>query len=205
MGYKPFGFDAITNQNAAATQAMNEQPTMPGYTGLDKQSFADMRTPEDQIHWLYLYFYNTAQTKADKAYVDEVFGKLQAEFEKFKDTGFLDYYEEQIKEFIDSNLERIFSQNAKQVYFGLTPDGYFCVYVPDNWSDIQFDTGAVYGRSDYGRLILRYQVDAPNAIDNTYRYQLPGDIETTDSIISDLELIGRTLWTHMDSPVEGGR
>ena len=53
--YAPYGFTALTGQNAASTQAKNMQPGMPGYTGLDSVTFDQMRTPEDQIHWLYLY------------------------------------------------------------------------------------------------------------------------------------------------------
>ena len=53
--FSPYGFRALENQNAAATQSSNVSPTMPGYTGIDKLDFAHMRTPEDQIHWLYLY------------------------------------------------------------------------------------------------------------------------------------------------------
>lgn len=53
--FSPYGFRALENQNAADTQAANVAPTMPGYTGIDKLGFAQMRTPEDQIHWLYLY------------------------------------------------------------------------------------------------------------------------------------------------------
>lgn len=53
--FSPYGFRALENQNAANTQAANVCPTMPGYTGIDKLDFAQMRTPEDQIHWLYLY------------------------------------------------------------------------------------------------------------------------------------------------------
>lgn len=53
--FSPYGFRALKNQNSAGTQAANVAPTMPGYTGLDDKSFAEMRTPEDQIHWLYLY------------------------------------------------------------------------------------------------------------------------------------------------------
>lgn len=53
--FSPYGFRALENQNAADTQAANVAPTMPGYTGLNSKSFAEMRTPEDQIHWLYLY------------------------------------------------------------------------------------------------------------------------------------------------------
>ena len=53
--FSPYGFRALENQNAADTQAANVAPTMPGYAGIDKLDFAKMRTPEDQIHWLYLY------------------------------------------------------------------------------------------------------------------------------------------------------
>lgn len=53
--FRPYGFRALESQNSAATQAANVAPTMPGYTGIDKLDFAQMCTPEDQIHWLYLY------------------------------------------------------------------------------------------------------------------------------------------------------
>lgn len=53
--FSPYGFRALENQNTADTQAANVGPAMPGYTGIDKLDFAHMRTPEDQIHWLYLY------------------------------------------------------------------------------------------------------------------------------------------------------
>ena len=53
--FSPYGFRALENQNATDTQAANVAPSMPGYTGIDKLDFSQMRTPEDQIHWLYLY------------------------------------------------------------------------------------------------------------------------------------------------------
>lgn len=83
--YAPYGFTALTGQNAASTQVKNTHPGMPGYTGLDSMTFDQMRTPEDQIHWLYLYAstldmntldVDTAQAMIDasaealKAYVD---------------------------------------------------------------------------------------------------------------------------------------
>lgn len=84
--FSPYGFRALGNQNAADTQAANVAPAMPGYTGLDGKTFAEMRTPEDQIHWLYLYAVGLemgtinaeqaqalidAATATLKAYVDE--------------------------------------------------------------------------------------------------------------------------------------
>lgn len=94
--YAPYGFTALTGQNAASTQAKNIQPSMPGYTGLDSMTFDQMRTPEDQIHWLYLYAstfdmntidVDTAQAMIDasaealKAYADAQDDAIKADVE----------------------------------------------------------------------------------------------------------------------------
>lgn len=127
---------------------------------------------------------------------------LASEFEKFKESGFLDYYETQITAWITENMPKLMSIAIKQVYFGLTDDGYFVAYVPESWSDIIFDTGAVYGRSDYGRLILRFNVDNADAIDNTYSYTAA----TSDAkkFTADLEVLMATLFTDLDQAVSGG-
>ena len=128
-------------------------------------------------------------------HADEI-ERLNDEFEKFKESGFDDYYAEQVAKWIDENLEFIFDHVVKQVYFGLTSDGYFCAYIPDSWSDIEFDTGMIYGQFDYGRLILRFNADGSGVIDNTGRY---------DDRYNDLERRvrhnERTLYTPMR---EGG-
>lgn len=93
--------------------------------------------------------------------------KLQELFRKFQESGFDDYYEQQVIKWIGDNIAILYQQLAKQVYFGLTSDGHFCAYVPDSWSDITFDTGAVYGTETYGRLILRFDSDGSGVIDNT--------------------------------------
>ena len=93
--------------------------------------------------------------------------ELKAEFEKFQDSGFEDYYEKQLAQWIKDNAATLFQLLAKQVYFGLTDDGHFCAYIPDSWSDVTFDTGAVYGQADYGRLILRFDADGTGVINNT--------------------------------------
>lgn len=131
--------------------------------------------------------------------------ELKNLFEKFQTSGFEDYYEELLAKWIQDNSAYIYSTLAKQVYFGLTDDGYFCAYVPDSWSDITFDTGMVFGRSDYGRLILRFDAAGSGVIDNTYNYTInTGDKETLANIQADLELVGKTLWTNMDELLEGG-
>lgn len=96
---------------------------------------------------------------------------LRLEFEKFKETGFLDYYEALIEAWINENMERIISMSIKQLYFGLTLDGYFVAYIPDSWDEIIFDTGAVYGTNEYGRLILLMDVDNARPVMPNYANQ----------------------------------
>lgn len=80
--YAPYGFTALTGQNAASTQAKSFKPGMPGYTGLDSVTFDQMRTPEDQIHWLYLYAstldMNTLDVDTAQAMIDASAEALKA-------------------------------------------------------------------------------------------------------------------------------
>lgn len=64
--------------------------------------------------------------------------------------------EESLKKWVDTNLKSLIGNAIKHVYFGLTNDGYFCAYIPDNWSDIQFDTVNDYDDPLYGHLMLMY-------------------------------------------------
>lgn len=100
----------------------------------------------------------------DKDQYDELASQieqLRGEFDQFKASGFEDYYEQLLKHWIDTNFAEILTEGIKSVvFFGLTLDGYFTAYIPESWSDIIFDTGAVYGSEGYGRLILSYP-DSP--------------------------------------------
>ena len=92
---------------------------------------------------------------------------LKAEFEEFKESGFEDYYLEQIEQWVNDNLETLYHLLVKQVYFGLTLDGHFVAYIPESWADIVFDTGADYALDTYGRLILRWDVDGDYNVNQT--------------------------------------
>lgn len=92
---------------------------------------------------------------------------LQADFEQFKTSGFADYYEQQISQWVADNMASIMEQATRQVYFGLTQEGYFAAYIPSSWDAITFDTGAVYSLDTYGRLILRMDTDSPSTVDQT--------------------------------------
>lgn len=140
---------------------------------------------------------------------------LQDDFERFKAHGFEDYYERQLKEWINGHVAYLWKTYAKQMYVGLTDDGHYCVYVPDSWSDLSFDVGNVYGRSDYGRLCIKMETEGEGVINNTYSYSLAaaGDTEaeqkaTLQRMIADIEVASkisesayRTLYTPMDKDV----
>lgn len=91
---------------------------------------------------------------------------LKSEFEEFKEHGFDDFYLKQVEKWISDNLQTIFQLATKQVFFGLTLDGYFVSYIPEGnaWDDVVFDTGATYDLDTYGRLVLYYPTDSNSDI-----------------------------------------
>ena len=117
--------------------------------------------------------------------------RLSDLFDKFMESGFDDYYYDQIMKWVDDHMVEIITRAIKNVWFGLTSTGYFCAYIPDGWSDIQFDTGAVYGTEEYGRLILRYNVDGEGVIDNT-----APDYASIQQLMADVETLKRRVLRH---------
>lgn len=136
------------------------------YTPVIPKFYWDVYSQEERIKAICEYLWKTicfSENTADnyQAMLDAL-DKLQAEFDKFKESGFDDYYKEQVKQWIADNLDFVFTQTAKQVYFGLNLEGYFVAYVPQSWDEIVFDTGHVYAEDTYGRLILRWEVEPKN-------------------------------------------
>lgn len=143
---------------------MISNPTLP-------KLYWEVKSPEQLVANLYCIM------DALKDYVNGAFGQVNENtekiaelddlFKKFQESGFDDYYARQVAAWIASNLEFIYDKTVKQVFFGLTDDGRFCAYVPNSWADIKFDTGAVYGTDEYGRLMLRFDATGTGIIDNT--------------------------------------
>lgn len=127
---------------------------------------------------------------------------LENEFEKFKESGFLDYYEQQLDEWINANMPEIIGKYIRMVFFGINMDGYFVAYIPDGtgWNDIVFDTGANYEMSDYGRLILRYEVDAPYNVQQREPFEADfGDLwDIVASLTEEIQDIDGMLDTYTD-------
>lgn len=133
----------------------------------------DVYSQEERIKVICEYLWKTIcfteNTASNFKAVQDALDQLQKEFDQFKESGFDDYYKEQVKEWIAGNLDFVFRETAKQVFFGLTLDGYFVAYVPQSWDEIVFDTGHVYTEDTYGRLILRWEVEpyTPGGVDQT--------------------------------------
>lgn len=131
---------------------------------------------------------------------------LQTAMQELKDGGLLDYYEKQIYAWIQAHLADLLSAGIKQVYFGLTDDtysggaGFFVAYIPESWSEITFDTGAVYGLDTYGRLILRWDADSPYSVEQKPEYS---DIQLS-KIIQDVQESVKSLDKRVDA-IESGK
>lgn len=84
-------------------------------------------------------------------YTDEVQAALD-ELEKLLWNGI----EEGVDKWISEHMEYIYNHTIKQIYFGLTEDGYLCAWIPESWDDITFDTIMNFSSPHYGCLTLSY-------------------------------------------------
>lgn len=174
------------------------------YTMVIPKFYWDAESPEQRVKYLcMLYDKLMAYVDAlkDNVNVDsEAIKELQEAFQKFMESGFDDYYAEQIEKWINDHMADIISQSIKMVFFGLTKDGYFTAHIPDSWSDIIFDTGAVYGTKEYGRLILLYNVNGVDWDDSTGNGNLPylSDLETrVENLERNVGINNKTLYTEL--------
>ena len=86
----------------------------------------------------------------------ETIDKLQHDFEMFMESGFDDYYKEQVIRWIDENFNEIMDGLlGHMLFFGLTKNGYFTCYIPPKWA-IEFDTDVSYESPTYGCLEIIY-------------------------------------------------
>lgn len=63
------------------------------------------------------------------------------------------------EKWMKNNLLDIVGELVKQVYFGLTTDGYFVAYIPESWDDIIFNTTGydlMLSGYNFGHLVLSY-------------------------------------------------
>ena len=101
------------------------------------------------------------QLGIDTKYLGDLYTQLAADFEKFMESGFDDYYLEQVQKWIDEHLQYIYRYTIGQIFFSLDDKGYLIAHVPVGWEQIRFSTPLDYSdQSTYGRLCLTYAFDA---------------------------------------------
>lgn len=127
----------------------------------NKYPYTDMS--EINLDWIIAHF---------KEFIDQI-----SSLNEWRSTHEVEY--QQLKDFQDQILAGNFPQSVKnafqnwmnknaldlvgemvkQVFFGLTDDGYFVAYIPESWSDIMFGTSGLDDFPvgvDYGHLTLSY-------------------------------------------------
>lgn len=135
------------------------------YTPVIPKLYWDVYSAEQRLKQLclnfdkvehYLDYISTLMNKWNLEFSEEMQKEL-AEIWEAVNNGL----ENAVHDWITENMNNIFTNIVKQVYFGLTLDGYFVAYIPEGnaWEDVIFDTGQVYDADDYGRLELFYPTD----------------------------------------------
>lgn len=131
------------------------------YTMAIPKFYCDAESPEQRVKYLCMLYDKLmayVDVLKDKVNVDsDAIKELQDAFQKFMDSGFDDYYAQQVAQWIAANLQKIIdAMTVSTVCFGLTDDGYFTAYYPLSWKTVQFDTIADYSSDYYGCLVLLY-------------------------------------------------
>jgi hypothetical protein len=88
--------------------------------------------------------------------LEKVVDEIKKEIDDFKEGDNMDSIIDALSKWIDKNLQALVGRIVKYVFFGLTPDGYFCAYIPPDWNFITFDTIMDYNSSLYGHLVLQW-------------------------------------------------
>ena len=86
----------------------------------------------------------------------ELITELQEAFNQFMESGFDDYYKEQVHDWINENFQAIMDGLlGHMLFFALDQDGYFRAYIPEKWAFI-LDTDVDYDSENYGCLEIIY-------------------------------------------------
>ena len=119
------------NQNQAGEQYAAQRPTMPGYCFDYNTPFEAMRTPQDQIHWLYKHLRAAPQTDDYsnlQVQIDEL-KKMLEEHVKYTNSvrgkEILENFEEYLPKFkkiIPYDYKKILNAIAKMEEKGLNPE-----------------------------------------------------------------------------------
>lgn len=82
--------------------------------------------------------------------------QLEELLKQFTEHGFDDYYMDMFQKWMNDNMWCLMSWGSRMVWFGISDDGYFTAYVPDNMGFLDFDVNQDPTSEDYGKLYLSY-------------------------------------------------
>ncbi len=88
--------------------------------------------------------------------LQQLYDSLLGDFEDFKSGKYDDFYEQSLMDWFENNLRRLIENSFDFVWAGIDDDGYFTVYVPDNWDMLGFDTVMDYDDPNYGCLVATW-------------------------------------------------
>lgn len=96
-----------------------------------------------------------AQHEVEYTELKALYDEVKDDWDRFAAGDFPESTYAAMKEWWENNAVDLVGELVRFVFFGLTDDGYFVAYIPENWRNIQFDTIVTPGE-DYGRLCIYY-------------------------------------------------
>ena len=84
-----------------------------------------------------------------------LYNEVKDDWDRFARGDFPPSVYEAMRRWWEANAVDLVGSLVRFVFFGLTEDGHFVAYIPENWRDINFDTIVTPG-DDYGKLCVNY-------------------------------------------------
>ena len=85
-----------------------------------------------------------------------LYQEVKADWDRFAAGDFPQSTYDAMKAWWEANAIDLVGELVRFVFFGLTQDGYFVAYIPENWRDITFDTIVDPDSPNYGCLTISY-------------------------------------------------
>ena len=85
----------------------------------------------------------------------ELYQEVKTDWDNFANGIWPESFYVKMEAWWEANAVDLVGSLVRFVFFGLTDDGYFVAYIPENWRDINFDT-LYTPPEDYGRLCIIY-------------------------------------------------
>lgn len=122
--------------------------------------FPHTRTYDGDLGWLikHVSSYDEAidALNAWKNEVDPEIKDLKELYDMMMSGDLPEGVQNAISEWLSVNAIDLMGELIKNVYFGLTNDGYFCAFIPQSWNWVTFDTITDFSDPLYGHLVLQY-------------------------------------------------